>query len=296
MYIWKANLHLFDGTASGGEGAAGAEGASQESTAAAAQGEGPQEQAQETQEDRQARYNQLLAEFKDLDEARVNDVIQKRTRGVRQAASQLEALQAAIAPLYAAHGLEPGDVEGLSRTIADDNTYWERGAEDAGMSVEQYKQMQLMAMENQRLQRAIGQQAAEEAANRQMAAWQQEAEALKGDYPDFDLMAEIQNPLFVSLITSKNEATRLSLKAAYEACHVEELRQAAARSAAQQAEHNVTHTIAANGKRPREGGAGGNPAASPGRIDISKLTRAQMLALERRAERGERITLTEGSL
>lgn len=295
MLTLRMNLHLFeDGAQEGGEPAA--QKTPEVPEAQAAEQAEAQPQAAESPEDRRARYEAMRKEFRDLDDARMERELGKRLRGAEQTRRALDALNEAVTPLYALHGLAPGDIEGLSKAIAGDNSFWERGAANAGMTVEQYKQMQLTAAENQRLQKVIGRQAAEEAANRQLAAWQQEAEAMKADYPDFDLLTEIQNPLFAGLISSKNEATRLSLKAAYEACHVEEIRQMAARNAARQAEENVTRTIAANGRRPQEGGTGENPAAAPGRIDISKLTRAQMREIERRAERGERITFQEGSL
>lgn len=288
----KLNLHRFDGAAEGGAAQAAPEGTPGD-------GGTPEggAQPQETAEQRQARYEQVLGEFRDLDEARMEREIRQRTRGARQTMQQLDALQQAVQPLYALHGLQPGDVDGLGRAIAGDNSYWERGAEEAGMTVEQYRQMRETMAENERLRAMQLRAENEAAAERQYRAWLEEADAVRGTYPEFDLQAELDNPLFVSLITSKNEATRLSLRAAYEACHVEQIRQQAARSAAENAARNLTQSIAAGQSRPRESGAGAAPAAAPGKIDVSKLTRAQMREYIRRAEAGEKITFQdEGSI
>lgn len=248
-------------------------------------------QSAEPPESREAKYRELLKEYKDLDDKRMQDTIKKRFKNVGQIKRQFDALNSAVLPLYQMHGIAPGDVEALSQAIQNDDSYWERGAEQAGMTTQQYKQMQMTAAENTKLRDAVR----EQAANEQIAAWHAEAEAVRQQYPEFDLMREIQNPLFASLISSKNEATRLPLQAAYEACHVEEMRQMAARQAAKTAEANTLHSIRAGAHRPKEAGSGAEAAVAPGKIDIARLTRTERQELERRAERGERITFQEGS-
>lgn len=243
------------------------------------------------QDARESKYRELLREYKDLDDKRMQETIKKRLKNVGQVKRQLDTLNQAVLPLYQLHGIAPGDVEALSHAIQNDDAYWERGAEQAGMTVAQYKQMQMTAAENSKLRDAVR----EQAANEQIAVWQREAEAIRQQYPDFDLMQEIKNPLFASLISSKNAETRLSLQAAYEACHVEELRQMAARQAAKAAEANTVQSIRAGAHRPRETGSGAEAAVAPGKIDITRLTRTERRELERRAERGERITFQEGS-
>ena len=287
----KFDLRLFD--------AGGAE-AAQVSADAQTEGldtgseQGAEETAQSTA-DRQAEYEAMLEKYADLDSKRMEQAAKDQQRVTRQLEEQLSALQNAVAPLYQSQGIAAGDVEALSQAIQNDDSYWERGAEAAGMTVEQYKQMQMAIAENAQLRRTLQAQQQEEAANRQIAAWQTEAETVKQDYPDFDLMQEIQNPVFASLISSKNQATRLSLKAAYEACHVEEIRQMAARQAAKLAEANTVQSIRAGAHRPKEAGSGTESAVAPTKIDITKLTREQRRDLERRAERGERITFQEGT-
>lgn len=282
------NLHLFDAASAGAEGTPVS---NTQEVGQPANDPGVSDQPAQEEQERENKYREFLKEYKDLDDKRVGDIVKKRLKGANQLRQQFDAVNEAIMPLYEAHGIEPGNIQALSQAIQSDNSLWERGADDAGMTVEQYKQMQHAKAENARLSKAL----AQESANRQMQAWHQEAERVKGVYPEFDLMTEIQNPLFAELISSKNPSTRLSLKAAYEATHVEEIRQMAARSAYQAAETNVSKTIQANGHRANENAAGSQPAAKPATIDIKNLTKAQRRELELRAERGERITFREGS-
>lgn len=296
--MYKFDLRLFDASADGAGDGGMAENAQEVSQPANESGVSDNSEVltqTAEQEDREAKYREFLKEYKDLDDKRMQDTIKKRLKGTNQMRQQFQALSDAVMPLYQMHGIAPGDVEALSQAIQNDDSYWERGAEDAGMTVEQYKQMQLTLAENEQLRRNMQQQQQEEAANRQIAAWQTEAESVKQLYPDFDLMQEIHNPLFASLIASRNAATRLSLKAAYEACHVDKVREIAARDAAKAAESNTLHNIRAGANRPREAGSGAEAAVAPSKIDITRLTRAERRELERRAERGEKITFQEGS-
>lgn len=186
----------------------------------------------------------------------------------------------ALRPLYQMYGVTEGDMEGLVGALMQAP----EGAQPPQMTEQRMQQLEQMRYEMR-----------ERAANEQIAAWHAEAESVKQLYPDFDLMQEIHNPLFASLIASRNAATRLSLKAAYEACHVDKVREIAARDAAKAAESNTLHNIRAGANRPREAGSGAEAAVAPSKIDITRLTRAERRELERRAERGEKITFQEGS-
>ena len=286
----KFDLRLFD---AGGAEAAQASADAQTEGLDTGSEQGAEETAQSTA-DRQAEYEAMLEKYADLDSKRMEQAAKDQQRVTRQLEEQLSALQNAVAPLYQSQGIAAGDVEALSQAIQNDDSYWERGAEAAGMTVDQYKQMQMAIAENAQLRRTLQAQQQEEAPNRQIAAWQAEAETVKQEYPDFDLMQEIQNPLFASLISSKNQATRLSLKAAYEACHVEEIRQMAARQAAKTAETNTVQSIRAGAHRPKEAGSGTESAVTPGKIDITKLTREQRRDANATPGAGERITFQEG--
>lgn len=192
----------------------------------------------------------------------------------------LEQLNEALRPLYQMHGVREGDAVGLVGALMQAN--------EAGQPP-QITEQHIQQMEQMRYEMR------ERAANEQIAAWQAEEAQIREQYPEFTLMQEIHNPLFASLIASRNQATRLSLRAAYEACHVDKVRQMAAREAAKAAESNTLHNIRAGANRPREAGSGAEAAVAPSKIDITRLTRAERRELERRAERGEKITFQEGS-
>ena len=95
-------------------------------------------------------------------------------------------------------------------------------------------------------------------------------EALRRDYPDFDLERELEDPGFARLLENGVEP-----RTAYEVVHHAELTGRAAR-------------LAENAARPLENGLGAAPAAVT-KADPRQLTRAECRALRRRAARGEEI-------
>lgn len=116
----------------------------------------------------------------------------------------------------------------------------------------------------------------------QMRQLHGQARELQKQYPGFDLTAELRrSPRFEALLLGG-----VDVRTAYQACHPEECLAAAAR----RAEVQTLEKVRSNRSRPSENGAGGT---QPVRLssDPSKWTREQMREVERRVQRGERITL-----
>ncbi len=109
------------------------------------------------------------------------------------------------------------------------------------------------------------------------AALEKEAEALKAEYPDFDVEAELENPVFVNLVNSG-----LPMKTAYEAIHLEEIKKLSAAEAGKKALSDYRKAS----KRPEENGISGGQGGilKSGVHSLSKGDRAE---LAKRARRGE---------
>ena len=96
------------------------------------------------------------------------------------------------------------------------------------------------------------------------------AEALKAEYPDFDLERELENPTLARLVENG-----VDLRTAYQVVRQE----ARSRREARLAQHAA---------RPQETGLGG-AASALSKPDPRNLTRQERRALRRRAARGEEI-------
>ena len=101
----------------------------------------------DTLEARRKAYNDLInGEYKDLDQERFQQVFDRRFKQVKGMESDLAAQKPIIDKLMARYGVD--DVAKLDKALTEDNEYWERVAEERGMTVEQYHAMQKLEQEN----------------------------------------------------------------------------------------------------------------------------------------------------
>lgn len=294
------NIQLF---AEGGGAPAGGDGA-----AAAAPAEGPQptgvkgnpladvqygkqestpDAGEKTSEDdRNSRFEELIkGEYKDLYDSRVQDTIRQRLKGNEAIVQKYNALAPMLDLLAGKYGVEPDDVDALSKAIEDDETFYEEEALEKGMSVQQVKEYRKMMRENKALKEQMEAQKNQQQADATVAAWMRDADAVKQIYPNFDFRTELQNDQFRMLIQSN-----IPVQTAYEVVHKDELIPAAMQFTAKQVEAKVANNVRAGQKRPAEGAASSRSAVQV-KSDPSKFTKADMDEIERRVARGERIVL-----
>ena len=119
-------------------------------------------------------------------------------------------------------------------------------------------------------------------ARAQEAAWRAQETQLRADYPAFSLEDELGNPAFLRLVTDARQP--LPIRQAYEAVHLNEIRE----TIAQEAAYRAFDAVRARMGRPREGGAAPQ-AGLP--IHLGAATPRERAALARRAAAGEQITL-----
>lgn len=237
----------------------------------------------DTLEARRKAYNDLInGEYKDLDQERFQQVFDRRFKQVKGMEADLAAQKPILDKLMARYGVN--DVASLDKALSEDTEYWERVAEEHGMTVEQYHAMQKLERENAELrairQREIGQQQFQQ----QIDKWYQEADKVKELYPSFDFRTEAQNPEFLSLLRSGN-----TVEHAYKVLHFDELTQNAARAAAQTADAQAQARIKQKASRPSENGTSSQSAAIV-RNDVSTLTRKERAEIARRVQRGDKIS------
>ena len=237
-----------------------------------------------TLEERRQSFKDLIkGEYKDLYDEEVQTILKRRLKDEKGLKEQVSQMQPIIDLLNQKYQVAGGDIAKLMEAIEGDDVYWQDAADEAGMTVEQYKKFQKVQRENEQLLREQRVRQGQEAANRQMQAWYQESESLKATYPDFDLAAEAQNPQFVSMLQAG-----VPLQHAYEVIHMDEVKAAERQRAAKSAEQMVTANVRARGSRPAENGTTSQGAFTI-KDDVSKLTKKDRAEAIRRAQRGETI-------
>jgi len=241
--------------------------------------------------ERRAAFDAFLADpqNKALYDERVNGLINRRFKAHGEMEAKLAAAQPVLDTLMAKHGVK--SMEELQAAIDADASYFEDAANEAGMTVEQYKRFQAVERENARLREAEEHRAQREGVERAAQEWMQQAEALKQKFPDFDLQREINDPVtgerFVSLLRSGN----IGVDVAYQVIHMDELMSGAIGQAVRTAQEKVINNIRARGLRPSENGNGGGAAGVIVKKDPSKFTKADRNEISRRVMRGEEINL-----
>lgn len=302
IFVKAMSLFLFDGGASGASGGAGEGGAEAGGTNGgpdvaqqAKPGEvvyGKQTAAPDAgEQDQRASFKDLISgDYKADFDAEVQRIVGERLKKVKDQGKiladqgkALNAQQPILDALSLRYGTAPGDIDALRSAVDRDNSLLEQAAEDAGMSVEQYRQFQQLQRDNAQLRQAQQDYYARQRSEQQIHSWMEQADAMKQDplLADFDLKTEIDSsPDFLSLL--KNG---VSVELAYKVLHMNDF----LGKATAQAEKTVTDNIRARGARPQENGAAPKSAVVV-KDDVSKLTPADRAEIARRAAMGETIT------
>lgn len=306
LFPMLINLQLFaEGGGDGGTGATGATGVS--ATAAVSQTKGVKSNpladvqygiqpttAEETSpaaevvenptEDRNSKYEAFIKEHKDLDDVRIQNIVQKRLKGSKETVEKYEALVPTLELLAKKYGVDATDVKALNEAIEADESFYEEEALERGMSVELLKEFKKMEKELATHKKEKEEQARKEQADKQYQKWMSESESTKQVYPSFDLRAELQNEEFVNLLRSN-----VKVRTAYEVIHKDEIIAGAMQFTAKKVEQNLTNKIIAQGARPSENG-NSSQGASVTKSDVSLLTKADRAEIARRVARGEKIS------
>ena len=202
----------------------------------------------------------------------VQNAIKERFKNQKADTEELEGyrkLEPALKVLRERAGVESND--DLMAQIMDDDSLYEDAANEAGMTVEAYKNYLKFKEEHDQHVRAAEEQQHKEAIKQHYMKLTQQAEEMKQRYPNFNLEAELQNPEFLKLTSP---AVNVSVEAAYYATHHNELAPQMMAYGMQRAKQQMAQTIQANGARPREGGLNTQNAAANMSINFKATDRS----------------------
>ena len=215
----------------------------------------------------------------------------ERAKADKDSESKLQKLAPALEVMARKYGMdvENLDYDALAQAVNNDKQYYEDKAIEMGVSTE-------TAMEVDQKERTRARQEKEEARTLEqqkiaehIQKLEQQGEAMKATFPNFDLRKELQNPAFARM-TSPNVG--VSVEDAYYAVHRREIQTAAMQVTAQKTAQKISNAIQAGQRRPAENGTSGQ-AASVTSFDYSKASKAEREALKQRiraaAARGEKI-------
>ena len=232
---------------------------------------------------RKAFRDMVNGEYKDVYTEETQRIINNRFKDSKAMEASLSAQKPILDMLMQYYQIGDGDMAKLQAAIEDDNSFWQEAAEAQGLTVEQYKANMKLQRENAEYKAAEARRMGEQAAQQQFAQWMRDAEGVKAVYPSFDLQSEMQNNHFRDLLKKG-----VSMQQAFELLHMDEIRDATARSAAKTASEQMAANIKARASRPSENGTSSKSAVIV-KNDVSNLSKADRAEIARRAQRGEKI-------
>lgn len=305
--IFKLNLKMFDGAggaSSGtGDGTGTATSGENEGTSSGANnskdlskvvyGKQPtvaEDTSSNTQDDAQSRYNEYRnGEGKDFINKEIENAVKRRLKDHSELKKSNDKMQSVMNAVAMKYGIDPTDTDGILKAVAEDESYYETAADEAGMSVEQYKKMKQLEAENAQLQAIRQEEDRRREFDAKYAEWSMQADFAKNEYPNLDLNTEMQNKDFFGLLTRG-----IDVKTAYQVIHHDEIVQSAISTAAQRTaqavQQQTVNNIRSKGLRPDES-AGSSQAGFTFKADPHKWTKADREEIAKRVARGEKIRL-----
>lgn len=273
----------------------GASAATDEAAAAAEPTEAGAEtvgQDQQPAQEQKASFNDLLKDdqYKREYDKRVEGAVRRRMRAADAKLAKIDPMFDVLAKKYGIGRGDDGklDMQALMAAVMSDDGLLEEQAAEEGLTPEGMRKV----MRAEQIERSMQAQQAEQENMRLFAAIQEEAEALKAVYPDFDLDAEIGDERFGSLLISLQRAgVDAPLRTAYEVAHRQELLQRAVNYTAAKARQDVAASVQSNLSRPREMGSSGAPAQSS--FDPEKMTKKDYEAIKAKVSRGGRVSIED---
>lgn len=218
------------------------------------------------------RWNEAKkGEFADLYGRDVASAVQERFKNQKDAKAELDKLGPMLNVLMERAGVK--SVDDLVNHVMDDDSLYEEGAEEMGMSVAAYKQFkQLEAQRDEALKREQ-QSIQERMVQDHFAKLAKQAEEMKKDFPNFNLQEELKNQDFFQMTRPE---VGIDVRSAYFAIHHNELAPQMMAYGMERAKQQMGQTIQAQRRRPAEGAMKAQPKqAGDIKTDFSKLNRKE---------------------
>ncbi len=271
-YFFPIDLNTFDGSgAADGSSVAAVQDNSGEANAnPAAEGNTAANNAATDREKSRKEFRELInGKYK----AEHDEIFNRRFKDHKNLQRQVDETRPLLDMMHTRYGTN-GDNKALMDAFNRDEYFWGGVAEELGGTGDSARKR--LTMETELRQYKI---------REQTEKWNAEIAAMQEKYPDFDIDAEMSDPVVRQWLKA-----HIPLERIYRERHMDEFISRAVADARADTERRVTETIRAKGARPDENGVQSG-AGYVAKVDVSKLTREQRRELAEKAMRGERIEL-----
>ncbi|MDR1116721.1 MAG: hypothetical protein LBL09_00535 [Oscillospiraceae bacterium] len=232
-------------------------------------------------EDRRSEFERLIqGEYKEYFDERVQKLINKRFKRSKLTEQQLTAQTPVVELLLRRYGIDENDADAVNRLYSQ----LEKDGNSADLEQNGYRKAQSEVIS--KLFNGDGKTSGVKPyVESALKSWLAQAGELAAEYPGFELARELKKPAFGALIRSGH-----TLKSAYEAMHLGEIRGRYESAAAERAEKRVLEALRRRGARPAENGVLGQSGVTL-KNDVTKLSRKEREQIAKRAAKGESVVL-----
>ncbi len=204
---------------------------------------------------------------------------------MRKNSETLGDLKPLISRLANQYGKDAKDIKGIVESALSDNAYYEQRAMKNGTTPELERQLDESNRAREAAQDALAAREEQDRLRQQYQRIEKQLDEVQKYYPDFDLDREMKNPLFESLCQNPN----VSLRAAYQAAHFDEIISRTMQNAVHTAEGKIANRVKSGSGKPTENGAQSGAPADV-HVDPSKMSPKQIRDIIERVKRGEIVT------
>ena len=221
----------------------------------------------------------------------IQKIVQQRLKGSKASEEAMGKLTPALEVLARQYGLDHTNIDhdALAKAICEDNSLFEKRAMELGITAETARKLDQQERERERQQQAQQQTLEQQKFQNHIQKLEQQGEAMKAIFPNFDLRVELKNQAFARM-TGPNVG--ISVEDAYYAVHRKEIQEAAMQATAQKTAEKISNSIQAGQRRPIENGTSAQ-APSVTTFDYRAASKDQRQALKRQimeaAARGEKV-------
>lgn len=242
--------------------------------------------AQDTPESLRDEFKKLVSgRFKDVYTEETQRMIDRRFKEMKTMQAKLDASQPILDRLAQRYGIENGDAAKILTAYDNDLSLIEKQAEEAGMSVEQFRRFQQLERENKVYKAAQENEIENQRVREQAQRWYAESQQMKEQFPNFDLKTELSDRNFIAMLQAG-----VPMETAYKAKYFDSLLETGMQQAASDAQKKTVQNIRAKGARPAENGTASQGATFTVKNDPSKLTLEDFDNIAREVRNGKQIS------
>jgi hypothetical protein len=219
---------------------------------------------------------------------KLQETINNRTKNLREAMKDLAPALEVIGRQYGMDltDMSKADFKALAKAVTEDNRYYEDKALEMGLDVETVRKLDSLESDKRRREAEDQKRQEDETLHRHYVDLQRQAAELQKDFPNFNLDAELNNPVFYRMTLPGGG---LNVRQAFYAVHGDEVAAAKQAATARAVSTAISNSIRSGRQMPQENGTSAKASAGVTTKLYSQMSREERAAYKAKLQSGSRM-------